>query len=374
MNDEEKYDELESENFDDETGQEEDIQSPFDPKKIKITIEPNTVYGLVQRMKFENIDMNTEFQRKGNLWSAPVQSRLIESLLLRFPLPAFYFDATDDNKWLVVDGLQRLWSLKNFILEKKNPLTTQGLEILTNKDFSGKTYKDLSPTFKRRILETPVTTYLIQPGTPKDVKYNVFRRINTSALTLTPQEIRHALNQGQAADYLRDITESKEFRSYIRVRDNRMQDRELVLRYLAYMLVDYRKYEKPMASFLDRRMEELNNLPKLKLEELRKDLFRSLQLSKQLFKENIFSRSIAEENRRMLNSALFEVWTTVLAKLSDKQHRLILDHKNEIISEFKEKLISDKEFKNAVSSATSGKSAVFKRFETIETLIKKYIE
>lgn len=374
MNDEEKYDELESENFDEDIGQEEDIQSPFDPKKIKITIEPNTVYGLVQRMKFENIDMNTEFQRKGNLWSAPVQSRLIESLLLRFPLPAFYFDATDDNKWLVVDGLQRLWSLKNFILEKKNPLTTQGLEILTNKDFSGKTYKDLSPTFKRRILETPVTTYLIQPGTPKDVKYNVFRRINTSALTLTPQEIRHALNQGQAADYLRDITESKEFRSYIRVRDNRMQDRELVLRYLAYMLVDYRKYEKPMASFLDRRMEELNNLPKLKLEELGKDLFRSLQLSKQLFKENIFSRSIAEENRRMLNSALFEVWTTVLAKLSDKQHRLILDHKNEIISEFKGKLISDKEFKNAVSSATSGKSAVFKRFETIETLIKKYIE
>lgn len=373
MNGEEKYYDIEPEDPDEGGGIGQDIENPFDPKKIKITIEPNTVYGLVQRMRFENIDMNTEFQRKGNLWSAPVQSRLIESLLLRFPLPAFYFDATDDNKWLVVDGLQRLWSLKNFILEEKNPLTIQGLEILTSQDFSNKRFKELSPTFQRRILETPVTTYLIQPGTPKDVKYNVFRRINTSALTLTPQEIRHALNQGQAADYLKDITESKEFRSYIKVRDNRMQDRELVLRYLAYMLVNYRKYEKPMASFLDRRMEELNNMPIEKLKELRIALLKSLHLSKELFNDHIFSRSIVEENRKMLNSALFEVWTSSLAKLSSIEQDKILKHKTEIISEFKKMLSEDKEFKSSVSSATSGKAAVYKRFESIETLIKKYV-
>jgi len=372
MNGEEKYYDIEPEDPDEVDGIGQDIDSPFDPKKIKITIEPNTVYGLVQRMKFKNIDMNTEFQRKGNLWSPPVQSRLIESLLLRFPLPAFYFDATNDNKWLVVDGLQRLWSLKNFILEEKNPLTIQGLEILTGPDFSDKRFKELSPTFQRRILETPVTTYLIQPGTPKDVKYNVFRRINTSALTLTPQEIRHALNQGQAADYLKDITESTEFRSYIKVRDNRMQDRELVLRYLAYMLVDYRKYEKPMASFLDRRMEELNNMSQEKLKELRVNLLKALHLSKELFNEHIFSRSIVEENRKMLNSALFEVWTSSLAKLNSIEQHNILKNRTELISEFKKMLSEDKEFKNSVSSATSGKAAVYKRFESIEILIKKY--
>ena len=372
MNGEEKYFEIEPEDPDEVNDIGQDIESPFDPKKIKITIEPNTVYGLVQRIKFKNIDMNTEFQRKGNLWSLPVQSRLIESLLLRFPLPAFYFDATNDNKWLVVDGLQRLWSLKNFILEEKNPLVTQGLEILTSSDFSNKKFKDLTPTFQRRILETPVTTYLIQPGTPKDVKYNVFRRINTSALTLTPQEIRHALNQGQAADYLKDITESKQFRSFIRVRDNRMQDRELVLRYIAYVLVDYRKYEKPMASFLDRRMEELNNLPQEKLDDLRINLVNALELSKKLFKEHIFSRSIVEENRKMLNSALFEVWTSSLAKLNNNERISLLKNKTELISEFKKQLSEDKEFKNSVSSATSGKAAVIKRFESIETLIKKY--
>jgi len=151
-----------------------------------------------------------------------------------------------------------------------------------------------------------------------------------------------------------------------------MQDRELVLRYLAYVLVDYRKYEKPMASFLDKRMEELNNLSQEKLDELRINLLRALQLSKELFKEHIFSRSIVEENRKMLNSALFEVWTSSLAKLNNDEYKNILKYKTELIGEFKKRLSEDKDFKNSVSTATSGKAAVIKRFETIETLIKKY--
>lgn len=113
---------LEIESFEEEVNEHiEDIVSPFDPKDIKIIVEPKTIDHLVQRMKFDEIDMNTEFQRKGNLWKPDAQSRLIESLLLRFPLPAFYFDAEDDNKWLVVDGLQRLWTLKNFVVNAYPP-------------------------------------------------------------------------------------------------------------------------------------------------------------------------------------------------------------------------------------------------------------
>jgi len=373
MTEDEKYYTIEPENIDEEVDDSQDIESPFDPKKIKITIEPNTVYGLVQRIKFGNIDMNTEFQRKGNLWSEAVQSRLIESLLLRFPLPAFYFDATDDNNWLVVDGLQRLWSLKNFILEKREPLKMQGLEILTGNNFREKTFNDLSSSFQRRILETPVTTYLIQPGTPKEVKYNVFRRINTSALTLTSQEIRHALNQGQATEYLKNIAESAEFKQYLTIRDNRMQDRELILRHLSYMLVDYHQYEKPLNTFLDRRMEELNDLAKEKLEEMNNGLIRALKISKELFQDHLFSRSVAEENRKMLNSALFETWTSLLAKLKQEECCMILKNKEHLLDEFKKELREDKDFISSISSSTSGKAAVIKRFETIENIIKRSI-
>ncbi|MBA3664557.1 MAG: DUF262 domain-containing protein, partial [Bacteroidetes bacterium] len=97
----------------------EDIVSPFNPKDIKIIVEPKTIDHLISRLQYGEIDLNTEFQRKGNLWNDDKQCRLIESILLRLPLPAFYFDASDDNKWLVVDGLQRLWSLKKFVVNSE---------------------------------------------------------------------------------------------------------------------------------------------------------------------------------------------------------------------------------------------------------------
>ena len=126
---------------------------------------------MVTRLKFDEIDLNTEFQRMGNLWSDEKQCRLIESILLRLPLPAFYFDADNENKWLVVDGLQRLWSLKKFIanteikdheklmIKENRPIELSGLEILTELNDKEITYDKSNRTMQRRILETPITTY-----------------------------------------------------------------------------------------------------------------------------------------------------------------------------------------------------------------------
>ena len=81
------------------------IKTPFDTQKIKIIVETKTIDALTARLRNDEVDLFTSFQRKSNLWKDDVKSRLIESLLLRFPLPAFYFDTSNDDKWLVVDGL-----------------------------------------------------------------------------------------------------------------------------------------------------------------------------------------------------------------------------------------------------------------------------
>ena len=78
-----------------------------------------TIDLLLARMREDELDLTPGFQRKGGIWKDEAQSRLIESILIRIPLPAFYMDATDENKWLVVDGLQRLTTLKRFVLDKK---------------------------------------------------------------------------------------------------------------------------------------------------------------------------------------------------------------------------------------------------------------
>jgi len=363
----------------------EDIVSPFAPKDIKIIVEPRTIDHLVTRLRHNEIDLNTEFQRKGNLWKPDAQSRLIESILLRLPLPAFYFDAEDDEKWLVVDGLQRLWTIKNFILNDENsdkekedkekedvPLELNGLEILTDYNNKGVTFSKLGRTLQRRILETQITTYLIQPGTPKPVKYNVYRRINTGGLGLTSMEIRHALNQGRAAGFLRSLSEDSRLKAILKVPDKRMEDRELLLRAISFINKSYKDYEKPLSTFLDHAMEDLNSQSLNQLKELKENIIKAIFYQKELFGKHLFSRSILNHKIRVkLNSALFEVWVSIVSSLNDLQLSNLIKNKSLLIEDYKIALSSDTLY-NSIALSTSGKGSVKIRFETIGNLISKY--
>lgn len=348
---------------------------PFDPKLIKITVETVTIYGLAQRLKLNQIDLYPKFQRKANLWDDVRKSRLIESLLLRFPLPAFYFDIQDEFKWLVVDGLQRLSTLKHFIVDTNEPLVLRGLEILT--DIEGKSFKQLDITLRQRIMNTNITTFQIQAGTPKEVKYNIFRRINTGGLGLTPMEIRHALNQkGNATDFFEQLTGSKDsfFNTFIKnnkITTFRMEDRELVLRYVAFSLNKYDEYQTGLGKFLDKTMEKLDTLTKDDCNNLIINLEKSIKCYEGIFGNTRFGRGFTL--RAKMNSALFEAWTSELARLSDNQCAQLVSNKDRIIENYKMLLIHDNDFKKSIISSTAGKGAVETRFSRIHTLIQNHI-
>ncbi len=134
----------------DDTSADTPITEPFDPNLVRMETTQPTIDLVLQRIALNEIDLNPGFQRKGGIWNDTTQSRLIESILVRIPLPAFYFDATDDDKWLVVDGLQRLITLKRFVIDRS--LRLKDMEFLTNLD--GKRYDDLTRNIQRRINET----------------------------------------------------------------------------------------------------------------------------------------------------------------------------------------------------------------------------
>lgn len=134
--------------------EDESIIQPFDPELIRVETRPMTIDLLLRRISYEELDLTPDFQRKDGIWNPRTKSRLIESILIRIPLPAFYMDATDEDKWVVIDGLQRLTTLKMFVNDQS--LKLSDLEFLTH--LEGKTFNDLPRNLQRRINETQVTT------------------------------------------------------------------------------------------------------------------------------------------------------------------------------------------------------------------------
>ena len=346
------------------------IDQPFDPKKIDITTKQMILEAIFIRLRNKEIDLNTFFQREGNLWDKEKQSRLIESILIELPLPAFYFDGSDDNNWLIVDGLQRLNTFQNYIID--NNFTLQNLEYLTQ--FNGFYYNSLPRELQRRIEEHEITVYIINPGTPEKVKFNLFKRINTGGLTLTAQEIRNVLNQGIPADFINELAELKEFKKY-RINRKRMLDRDFVTRFLAFYIHTTEEYKPDLDTFLNTSMWKLKELSVQKRDQLKADFKKSLQAAWNIFGKDAFrKRYDKSDKRKPINKALFETWNVALSKLERDEIEIVIERKDILIEEFINLLNSDKDFEKSITSGTGDKKQVEKRFKSIELLIKKVLK
>ncbi|MBF0539354.1 MAG: DUF262 domain-containing protein [Nitrospirae bacterium] len=349
-----------------------EIKKPFDPTQIDITSKSLIIDSLIKRMKTNTIDINTEFQRQGNLWNKISQSRLIESLLVRIPLPAFYFDGSDDNNWKVVDGLQRLSTLKNFIIEKT--LKLENLEYLTN--FNGSGFDDFPLYLQRRIEESQVTTYIISPGTPANVKYNIFKRINTGGLVLYSQEIRHALNQGIPADFVKELSGLSEFHQatgYALQNKKRMEDRDFVMRFIAFYW-GYDDYESDVDGYLNDKMASLSKITQNERDQLKKDFIKAMNAAYNIFGKDAFRKITSfKENRSPLNKSLFDAWSTNLARLTgDKIDKLILS-RDILKARLMELIDSNIMFYNSITYGTGWYYAVKIRIDVIQKLIESIL-
>ncbi|HLP87956.1 MAG TPA: DUF262 domain-containing protein [Nostocaceae cyanobacterium] len=356
--DAESTDEFEQENF------------IYDPYKINIDTKEPTIELLLKRINEQALDLAPDFQRHANIWKEEAQSRLIESIIIHIPIPAFYIDATNEDKWLVVDGLQRLFALKSFMIDKK--LKLSGLEYL--KDLEGKTFDEIDRRYQRRLEETQLTVYLIKKGTPPEIKYNIFKRINTGGLALSPQELRHALNPGKGTKFLTKLAASKEFKDVVKLgntRKMRMDDREFILGYLAFILTPYQEYADNRNIFLTKALLKTNKLSESDLDDIENNFKRTMLAALNIFGKDAF-RKISNSKKKPfpVNKALFEAWAVNLSKLNDEQIQILIDRKQKLINIFKSKVENDQVFLKSISQAIT---KVKYRFSVVEKIIQEVL-
>lgn len=351
---------------------EERITKPYDPSEIRIDHQNVNLGSLLEMMEYDEINLMPDFQREGGLWSDTQKSQLIESILLGLPLPSFYFSVDKKTgKWLVVDGLQRLTTFDQFWVKKSLKLT--GLEFLDG--YEGKGVEELSRSEIRKISGFKVNLYVIDKETPKQVKFLIFKRVNTGGLILTPQEIRHALNQGIPADFVRELSQEPEFllATDNRIPTDRQQDRDFVNRFLAFYLLGYEEnYDGELDSFLNSGMAELERIDANKRIETKRVFKRTMDITYKIFDNDAFrKRYDLDDRRKPISKAVFDTLSVNIAWRSETEQDKLLNEKYKFRRWLIDLFNNDDSFHRSITTGTGQRSSVKKRFEVINELIEK---
>lgn len=342
---------------------------PFDPNKIRVRQEQMPVYNICEHLREGEIDLAPEFQRRAGLWSEAAKSRLIESLLIRIPLPALYLEELKRDSYAAVDGVQRLTVLKRFMVDRN--LHLRGLEFLT--DLEGMNYDSLPSTLQRRLNGTNLTVYIIEPGTPSTAKLNIFKRINTGGVSLTAQEIRHAMNPGEVRTMLLRLAESEAFLRATRrgVRSNRMADRELIARFFAFRGDGRRQYSRSrdLDGFINEAMANLNTISNTERAALEARFQRAMHAASDTLGEWAFRRPANDGRRGPVNKALFEAYAVAMDDLTDDALVRLRAQSDFLKSEYQNLFRTSPDFLQAVTVGTGDAGRVSRRFDAMRDLV-----
>ena len=356
-------------------GEDEDavFEGPFDPTKIDVDISVYNLGTLLEQLEYEEIDLTPDFQRSSDLWTDVAKSRLIESILMGLPIPSFYFSEDEETpKLIIVDGLQRLCSLKDFWVTKRRKL--KGLQFLTS--LNGKGVDELDRTQIRRLKGLKITVNKLRKGTPPEVKLAIFQRVNTAGIPLNYQEMRNALYPKKATGLLKKMASLESFRQATggKVSNRRMADADFANRFIAFYLRQ-EDYDGHLDKFMGDALEELAKLSPEKIDDILRAFDNSMKLCFSLMGENSFKRPDPVYTGiylNKLNKSLFDVISVSFAHLTDTQQKALLERESEFNSKL-DRLFTDYEFIRSITEGTAKKPQVKTRYDEFNKMIKEIL-
>ncbi len=344
---------------------------PYDPTEEDIDIrqEPQTVFELMRKYDKGKLIINPDFQRN-LVWKPEQKSKFIESIILNFPLPPFYVNQTKEGKYIVVDGLQRTSTLYEFLNDKFELAGLEALPKLNGYNFSE--LETLTGDYQTRIEDKKLSLYVIKPSVPIQVVYDIFSRINTGGTMLNRQEVRNCIFIGKATELLKELSEEEYFKKAIDngVSPKRMKDREVVLRYLSFKILDYATdYHDDMSIFVERAMRKINLMADTEISELKADFKRVMTWTLKFFGKNNF-RLPSNQTRGKINTAILE---SVCYFFSANSDSFLKQNKQRIKRNFN-KLLKNHSYLEAVRFSTGNKTNVINRFKLAQEILGQECE
>ena len=338
-------------------GDRDDLQTTDYPlDDIMVRSETRAVSKVVERINRNRFFMAPDFQRDF-VWEPARQSKLIESCIMRIPLPVLYVAEGNDGRIVVVDGLQRLTTFVRFINDE---LKLTGLG--EGHPLDGKRYSELSVNLQERVEDTQLTLYILDKNAPQRAKLDIFERVNSGSV-LTRQQMRNALYNGPGTRWLSRMAREKEFLSATGGSLNKktMRDREAVNRFAAFHIFGAGAYDSgDMDDFLARAIVHLNGKDEAWLRQLGNRFRLSMRNNYTLFERHAFRKSLAsdDERRSLINISLFDVMSTML---SVTPKATVNANANEILERVVD-LVNDDAYAHAITYSTNSTSQVKARF------------
>ncbi|MDR7696297.1 DUF262 domain-containing protein [Lactococcus lactis] len=321
---------------------------------------------------FSNYVLQPEYQRR-RVWDTKKKSKLIESFIINVPIPPIFLYEYEYSEYEVMDGLQRITTILSFL---KNDFRLEGLELW--EELNGKQYDELPDEIKAGINRRYVSAIILLKETASTsdkemwMKKFVFERLNTGGMTLSPQEIRNALYSGELNTRIISMAEMGLFKEMWGLMDEnyirRMEDCELVLRFLAYKSAIENNITKSTAKVLDNYSELTTDLDSSNVDTLEKLFKSTVQASHHLFGINAFKSNIKNKNSEKM---IYDTIMLSVAKFMEKNPEIdIFKFENNILEEKKYEII-EKYKESDFNGKYTALSVVRKRVEIFEKFLEK---
>lgn len=332
--------------------------------EVLIRHETRTASEAIRRIDQERYVMDPDFQRDF-IWLEDKQSKLIESVIMRIPLPVFYMAEDDEGRMVVVDGLQRLSTFQRFM---KDELP---LRLPDRHELHGKRFSELSSKLQNRVEDCNLIFYIIDSKVPEQARLDIFERVN-GGVPLTRQQMRNCLFMGPATRFLKEEAQTTLF-LHVTGRSlsaRTMRDREFVNRFCAFRILPLVEYRGDMDAFLAQCLRKMNVMSDAQLTRLRASFHKGLNNNFRLFGWHAFRKHLpGQERRGVLNASFWDVMSTGLSYYTEEHVESFL----EPLRRATYALLDDGKFNTAITYGPNGAGRVRERFAATRKMFEEIL-